>query len=119
MGQDLLQRRPIGRPVLEAAQDQILALRRQPQSSGASRHEIDGGADDLVVLFEGNIAADHVVEQDAQRPNGGWPSVVPPVSDPFRRRVNSGTCEFTNQFRQILLHTPFVSLFQFNTKIKE
>jgi len=58
MLEDVLEGGSIARPVFEAAQDQILALRGQPPR----RTEVDYGAHDLVVLFEGNISVHHVVE---------------------------------------------------------
>ena len=91
MGQDLFERGPVSRSVLEASKDEIFAAGRGPRCGPSVSDEADGGADDLVVLFEGNVPADHVVEEDAQRPDGGWTAVVPPLADPFRRRVDAST----------------------------
>ena len=48
----------------KAASDQLLALRRHVTA------EVDLGVADLLVLLEGDVALHHVVEQDAQRPDG-------------------------------------------------
>ena len=48
----------------KAASDQLLALRRHVAA------EVHLGVADLLVLLEGDVALHHVVEQDAQRPDG-------------------------------------------------
>ena len=52
---------------------------------------MDLGRADLLVLLEGDVAADHVVEEDAQRPHGGGWAVVPIEADPLWRGVNPRT----------------------------
>ena len=46
---------------------------------------------DLFVRLEGDVATDHVVEEDAQGPDGGAGTLVPVKGDPFRRGVDSGS----------------------------
>ena len=46
---------------------------------------------DLLILLEGDVAADHVVKEDAQAPNGGWDSVIAAVANPLGRSINSGS----------------------------
>ena len=77
----LFQRGAVVGAELEQAADQILTLARNV----VRPLETDDGADYLVVLFEGNISAHHVVEQDAQRPHRRRHPVVFAVVDPFRR----------------------------------
>ncbi len=45
---------------------------------------------DLLVRLEGNVPVDHVVQEDAQGPDGGGVAVVAPEQDPLRRRVHAG-----------------------------
>ncbi len=45
----------------------------------------------LLVRLEGNVSADHVVEQDAEGPDGGFVPVVLATLDPLRRGVYAGT----------------------------
>lgn len=63
--------------------DQILALASQ------TRSELELGHADLLILLKRDIAADHVVEEDSQRPNGGGIAVVARASDPFGRGVHT------------------------------
>merc|ERR1712165_426223 len=46
---------------------------------------------DLGVRLKGNVSADHVVEEDSQRPDGQTVSSVTTELDPLRRRVNTGS----------------------------
>ena len=48
------------------------------------------GVADLVVCLEGDVAADHVVEEDAQGPDGGLGAQVPRTPDPLGRGVDPG-----------------------------
>ena len=48
------------------------------------------GTDGRVGLV-GNVAADHVVEEDAEGPDGHRAGVVPAEPDPLRRRVDTGS----------------------------
>ena len=69
----------------QAPLDEVAALSRQADA------EVDLGRADLLVLLEGDVAADHVVEEDAQRPHGGGWAVVPIEADPLWRGVNPRT----------------------------
>ena len=68
----------------EALPHQILALPRhavpEPQLCRA----------DLLVALEGDVPADHVVQEDAEAPHRGALPVVAVVADPLRRRVHAG-----------------------------
>ncbi len=57
------------------------------------RPEADLGALDLVVGLEGDVTAHHVVEQDAQAPDGQVVRLVPPELDPLGRGVDPGPVE--------------------------
>ena len=92
MLQDLFQGGSLSRAVLEAAQDQVLALWRE----APRRPEVDDGAHDLFVLFERDVAADHVVQQDSERPDRGGTAVVSPVTDPLGWRIHSRSCKTKN-----------------------
>ena len=48
------------------------------------------GADGRVGLV-GNVAAEHVVEEDAEGPDGHRAGVVAAAPDPLRRRVDTGS----------------------------
>ena len=48
------------------------------------------GVADLVVCLEGDVAADHVVKEDAQGPDGGLGAQVPRTPDPLGRGVDPG-----------------------------
>jgi len=49
--------------------------------------------ENLFVLLEWNIAANHVEEQDAQRPDSSPDSLVAVILDPFGRTVHARTIE--------------------------
>jgi len=49
------------------------------------------GAFDLRVRLEGDVATDHVVQEDAEGPDGQAVGAVPTEFDPLGRRVDSGT----------------------------
>ena len=83
VGEDHVQRDPGAGLDPQAPLDEVAALSRQP---GA---EVDLGGADLLVLLEGDVAADHVVEEDAQGPHGGRRPVVPVEADPLGRGVHS------------------------------
>ena len=76
-----------GRVHCEALSDQVLAL------GWHSVAEPQLGAADLLVALEGDVAADHVIEEDAQAPHRGQLPVVAVVSDPLWRRVDPGPVE--------------------------
>merc|ERR1719458_1956183 len=81
--QDLLQPDPIVRSDFQTAPDEALAL------LGDAPPEVELGVADLLVLLEWDVPADHVVEEDAQGPDGGRHPVVPRAPDPLRRGVDS------------------------------
>jgi hypothetical protein len=83
--QDVLDGDPVGRSKSEAPSDQVLAL---VSESGS---ELEVCVADLLILLEGDVAADHVVEEDAQAPDGKPVSPVSPELDPLWRSVHSGT----------------------------
>ena len=69
------------------------ALRHQVLALGADLAvEAEPRRADLLVRLEGDVAADHVVEEDAQRPHGGLVAVVLVALDPLRRGVHTGPC---------------------------
>ena len=74
----------VGRVHSEALPHQILTLWRHPVA------EPQLGAADLLVALEGDVTADHVVQEDAQGPDGGQLPVVSVVSDPLGRGVHPG-----------------------------
>jgi hypothetical protein len=53
--------------------------------------ELEVGVANLLVLLERDVAADHVVEEDAEAPDGRRDAVVTAVTDPLGRRVNSSS----------------------------
>ena len=83
--EELLDEDAVARPYPQAPLDEVLALEGQ---AGA---ELDLGRADLLVLLEGDVAADHVVEEDAQRPHGGGVPVVAAAADPLGRGVHAGS----------------------------
>ena len=76
---------PVGRIHPKALAHQVLALRRDP----VAKSEI--GDADLLVRLEGDVAADHVEEEDAEGPDGGELAVVTVLADPLRRSVHSSS----------------------------
>ena len=69
----------------QAPLDEVAALSRQTDA------EVNLRRADLLVLLEGDVAADHVVEEDAQRPHGGRRAVVSVETDPLWRGIYSRT----------------------------
>ena len=69
----------------EALSDQVLTLGGHSVAEPHLRHT------DLLVCLEGDVAADHVEQEDAQGPDSGQLAVVSVVSDPLWRGVNPGT----------------------------
>ena len=69
----------------EALSDQVLALGRHSVAEPHLRHT------DLLVRLEGDVAADHVEQEDAEGPDSGQLTVVSVVSDPLWRSINPGT----------------------------
>ena len=85
--EDAVQGDPILRPNPETRPDQILTL----GADGSSEAELCVA--DLLVLLEGDVAADHVVEEDAQGPHGQRVAVIAAAANPLRRRVHPGACK--------------------------
>ena len=83
---DLLEVDPVVGPDPETTADEVLTL------VGKAGAELELGHADLLVLLEGDVAADHVVKQDSQGPDGGGVTVVARASDPFGWSINSGSC---------------------------
>ena len=46
---------------------------------------------DLFVFLEWNITADHVVEEDSERPNCQRVAVISTAANPLRRSIDSGS----------------------------
>lgn len=65
----------------EALANQVLALRRH------SSVKVGSGATNLLIILKGDVTADHVVEEDAERPNCSSKAVVQGGRDPFWGRV--------------------------------
>ena len=61
--------------------------------TGGYRAPIDNACvDDLVVLVEWYVSTQHVIQQDAQRPDGRRFRVVLAVADPLRRTIDPRAC---------------------------
>lgn len=54
----------------------------------------------LLVALEGDVAADHGEEQDAQRPDGEGDGLVGVRQDPLRWAVHPGTCVYRGRERE-------------------
>jgi len=75
--------------------------------------ETDIAAFNLFVFFEGNVAANHVVEQNAKWPDSGGASVVAMLTDPFWWRVDPRTWAREEKNMLIRRHTHRIK-FKFN-----
>ena len=82
---DVLERDAALRLELKALRDQVLAL------GGDLGVEVELCKANLLVGLEGNVAADHVVEEDAEAPDGGEVALVLVALDPLWRGVHPGT----------------------------
>jgi hypothetical protein len=51
--------------------------------------EADLSTENLFVAFERDVSLDHVIEKNAQGPNGSLTPIILSTSDPFWRSVNS------------------------------
>ena len=71
---------------MEAGADEVLAL------LGHSVSEAQLGVADVLVPLEGDVAADHVVQEDAEAPHGQGVAVIPATPDPLGRGVHPSTC---------------------------
>jgi len=76
--------KPILRSDAKAASDQLLTFRRDVAT------KVDLGVADLLIFLEGDVALDHVVEEDAKRPDGERVALVSRASNPFWGGVYSG-----------------------------
>ena len=85
--EDAVQGDPILRPNPETRPDQILTL----GADGSSEAELCVA--DLLVLLEGDVAADHVVEEDAEAPHGQGVGVIAAAADPLWRGIHPGACK--------------------------
>lgn len=65
MVENVFQRRPVRGAHGQAPLDEVLALERDAPS------EEELSPDDVLVLLEGDVPTHHVIQQDAQRPDGG------------------------------------------------
>ena len=97
MTEHAVQGDPVLRPNPETRPDQVLAL------GGHRSPEAQLGVADLLVLLEGDVAADHVVEEDAQGPDCQRVAVVSAAADPLWRRVHTGACNTNIEMRIIAL----------------
>ena len=104
--------RPLSRVHSKALPYKVLALRRHPVSEPEFRDA------DLLVRLEGDVATDHVEEEDAEGPDGGELPVVTVLSDPLWRGVHSRACNLqrhtetrqTPNFSFIQLHFPLFQI---------
>ena len=97
MAKDGLELHSLGGLDSEAGPHQIPALLRHVLP------EADLGVADVLVLLEGDVAADHVEEEDAQGPDGQRVAVVAAAANPFWRRVHSGACNKNIEIHSISL----------------
>lgn len=110
--ENLLQGRPVRRLLGQTPANQLLALCDQKHEELTTRGNHRSGSEvnqrarvgtcrdfssvadpssqDLLVVFEGDVPAHHVIQQHAERPNGGRAAVVLTELDPLRRTVNPG-----------------------------
>ena len=86
MREDVLESDPGAGGEVEAAADEVLRL------GGHVGREGDPGLADLPLRLEGDVAAEHVVQQDAEGPHGRRVAAVPAQPDPLGRGVDQGAC---------------------------
>ena len=84
MSEDLLETDSLLSVDTETRADEVLTLRTHVPP------EDDLSVADLLVSLVGDVAADHVVEEDAQGPDSHGLGVVTPLSDPFGGRIHPG-----------------------------
>ena len=73
---------------VEAAPDQVLGLGGDPGGGREGHPRLA----DLPLGLEGDVAAEHVVQQDAERPHRRRVPAVPAEPDPLGRGVDQGAC---------------------------
>ena len=69
---------------LQALLYEILALWADPVP------EVHLSRADLFILLKGDVPANHVIEENSKRPDGGRGAVIAVQPDPLRRGVDSG-----------------------------
>ena len=73
------------------------------------------GVTDLIIRLEGDVATDHVIEEDAQGPDSGLGAQVPRTPDPLGRGVDPGALKLREV---VILHkgpAPEVNEIQFSS----
>ena len=84
----LVEGEPVAGVHRQAALDHLLQALGEGRALGPVREALQ----DLLVLLEGDVADDEVVEQDAEAPDGEAARRVPTTQDPLGGRVHAGTC---------------------------
>ena len=85
MGEEVLQTRSLVGLNLKTLANQVLTL------DGESNPEPKLCSTDLLVRLEGDVTADHVVEEDAHAPDGRLLAVVTTRANPLGRGVHSSS----------------------------
>jgi len=89
MGEDVTQIDPVFHVDGETTGDEMLQLVGEPVEVWVDQ----SCSFNLSVCFERDVTTGHVVEEDAEGPDGEAVGFVPPVLDPLRRGVHSGSIE--------------------------
>ena len=105
MREQVLKTRPLIGLNLKTLADQVLTF------DGKSDPETKFSPTNLLVRLEGDVPADHVVEEDAHAPDGRLFAVVTTCADPLWRGVHSSTCEKMRKFI-------FIRLLNFSAKCR-
>jgi len=87
MGEDVTQIDPVFHVDGETTGDEMLQLVGEPVEVWVDQ----SCSFNLSVCFERDVTTGHVVEEDAEGPDGEAVGFVPPVLDPLRRGVHSGS----------------------------
>lgn len=77
MPQQVFQLNSVSGSDAQTGLDEVLAL------VGEAGAELDLSGADLLVLFEGDVSADHVIEEDSKRPDGSGVAMVTAAPNPF------------------------------------
>jgi len=99
MRENAIQRYSTLLPDVEALLDQVPGLGRQAQLGVPDQL---AGAD-LPVSGVGNVPAQHVVEEDAQGPDGQTRGLIFSLQDPLGRTVDPSTAELFEHFVRLFL----------------
>ena len=83
MGKNVFQFQPIIWSYFQTTLNQVLTI------FGNRFSEVHCRVANLFILFERNVATDHVVQKDAEAPNSEGVCVVARETDPLRRRINA------------------------------